>query len=259
MIQNLNAVQFTRFMTSGRTSPALCGCEDESGAVAGEYVVKLRGAVQQRGLLNELLGSKLATYFELPSPPPALIVLEPEIVELIAGTDPSKAELVRGSIGLNFGTQVLIGFSTWPVDRHIPEIMRNTAGEIFAFDALLQNPDRRHNNPNLLTGGDTMMIFDHEIAFSFLFDLFPSPTPWNMDRQGYLTDHVFYRQLKSQPIDLTTFTTRLSSITGTVLEHLFADVPPEWNNEDAGRIGQHLSAVRDHAEEFTEQIRRFLA
>jgi hypothetical protein len=259
MIQKLTAVQFTRFMTSGRTSPALCSCEDESGVAAGEYVVKLRGAVQQRGLLNELLGAKLATHFGLSSPIPALIVLEPAMIELMASTDPSKADKVRGSTGLNFGSQELIGYSTWPVDKDVPHVMRGAAVDTFAFDALVQNPDRVHSNPNLLTKGDTIMVFDHEIAFSFLRDIFPSPTPWKLDRQGYLINHVFYRQLKAQQIDLTRFSANLMSLSGAVLEEIFADIPPEWNNEDGPSIRHHLLAVREHADEFADELRRFLA
>ena len=57
MIRRLTAIQFERFMTSGRTSPALCGCEDESGVMVGEYVVKLRGAILESGLLNELFAA----------------------------------------------------------------------------------------------------------------------------------------------------------------------------------------------------------
>lgn len=226
--------------------------------MAGEFVLKLRGSIQERGLLNELVGAKLAAHFELSSPVPALIVLEPTLAELIANAYPLKAEIVRRSVGLNFGTQVLIGFSTWPVDKQVPDVMREAATNIFAFDALLQNPDRRHGNPNLLTKGDTMMVFDHEVAFSFLLDLFPSQTPWNMSNQRYMTDHVFYHQLKSQPIDLTTFTYKLDELSTEVLEEVFADVPAEWKNENGPRIVQHLSAVRDHAQEFAEQIRRFL-
>jgi hypothetical protein len=259
MIQHLTAVQFTRFMTSGRTSPALCGCEDASGEASGEYVVKLRGAVRETGLLNELVGAELAAHFGLSAPDPALIVLEPELVQLIASTEPSKADIIKASAGLNFGTQALIGFSTWPVDKQIPEAMRGTAVEIFAFDALIQNPDRRHSNPNLLTKGDAMMIFDHEIAFSFLLDLFPSPTPWNLDRQGYLIDHVFYRRLRSQPTGLERFMAKLGGLSDAVLGEIFADVPQEWNNENGPKIMQHLCAVREHADEFAEQIRRFLA
>jgi hypothetical protein len=258
MIQNLTAAQFDRFMSSGRTSPALCGCEDAEGNAVGEYVVKLRGAIQERGLLSELLGSRLATYFGIPSPLPALINLEQELVDLIAGREPSKAVLVRGSVGLNFGTKAEIGFSTWPVDKHIPEAMWDTAVNIFAFDALMQNPDRRHINPNLLSKGDTIIVFDHEIGFSFLLDIFPSLTPWDLRNQRYLEEHVFFRQLKAKFIDLTGFTAKLSEMSEKALADIFADVPAEWNNEDSMKIAQHLSALHDHAEEFAEQIRRFL-
>jgi hypothetical protein len=60
MIPRLTAIQFERFMTSGRTSPALCGCEDQAGTLTGEYVVKLRGAVGESALLYELLAARLA-------------------------------------------------------------------------------------------------------------------------------------------------------------------------------------------------------
>jgi len=181
------------------------------------------------------------------------------MLELIASTDASKAGMVRASEGLNFGAQELIGFSTWPVDKGIPEGMRGIAADIFAFDALVQNPDRRHVNPNLLVKGDTMMVFDHEIAFSFLLDIFPSPTPWRLDRDGYLADHVFYRQLRAQRIDLTNFSTNLVGLTDVTLQDFIADAPLEWGNENGPRICQHLLAIREHTEEFADEIRRFLA
>jgi hypothetical protein len=246
-------------MTSGRTSPALCGCEDASGAPVFEYVVKLRGSIQHRGLFNELIGAKLASHFGISSPSPALILLEPTLVDLIASRESAKGGIIRRSIGLNFGTQVLIGFSTWPVDKQLPEVMRGAAADIFAFDALIQNPDRRYNNPNLLTSGDAIMVIDHDLAFSFILDILPSSSPWALDRQGYLADHVFYRQLNSKAIDISGFIARLNELSGGVLDDIFADVPPEWNNEDALKIRQHIDAVRDHAAEFAEQIRRFLA
>jgi hypothetical protein len=53
MIRKLVAIQFVRFMTAGRTFPALLGCEDESGTTVGEYVVKLRGTVGEPGLMKD--------------------------------------------------------------------------------------------------------------------------------------------------------------------------------------------------------------
>jgi hypothetical protein len=132
-------------MTSGKTSPALCGCEDQSGVMVGEYVVKLRGAIGESGLLNELFAARLTGHFGLASPEPALIAMGEVLVDLIANTQPSHAARLRSSVGLNFGTKALSGFSTWPVDKPIPEAMWQAAVNIFAFDALVQNPDRRYS------------------------------------------------------------------------------------------------------------------
>jgi hypothetical protein len=259
MIRRLKAIQFERFMTSGKTSPALCGCEDQSGVMVGEYVVKLRGAVGEAGLLNELFAAKLAAYFGLASPEPALIAIDQALVDLVANTQPSQAARIKGSVGLNFGTKVLSGVSTWPVDKFIPDTMWQAAVDIFAFDALVQNPDRRFSNPNLFTRGDNLLIFDHEMAFSFLVTLLPSATPWKLDDQQYLTGHVFYRRLKSKPIDVTGFTASLGGLSDALLEGIVADVPAEWNNDNVPKIARHLRTVRDHAVEFAEEVRRILA
>jgi|GEM_PF-5306098 len=65
-------------MSTGRTCPALCGCEDDSGRRVGDYVVKLRGGMDrgEKGLVCELLGSLLATYFGIAVPEPAVVRIE---------------------------------------------------------------------------------------------------------------------------------------------------------------------------------------
>ncbi len=258
MIPKLVAIQFVRFMETGRTSPALFGCEDESGTVIGEYVVKLRGTVGAAGLLKELFASKLACHFGLVSPPPALIVIEQSLADLVAQAVPAQASVIEGSVGVNFGTQVQTGVSTWPVDKSIPAVMLQGATDIFAFDALVQNPDRRYSNPNLFTKGDSFIVFDHEMAFSFLLALLPSANPWSLDDQQYLLEHVFFRSLKSKAIDITPFTDSLAGLTDALLSELVAEVPSEWNSESLPKIKEHLCGMRDHAVEFNESLRRFL-
>ncbi|HWB86964.1 MAG TPA: HipA family kinase [Bryobacteraceae bacterium] len=100
MLPKLTAIHFERFMTSGRTSPALCGCEDHAGKPAGEYVVKLRGTVGATGLLNELFAAKLAGHFGLQSPEPALITIESTLAELIASYEPARASNMRAASAL---------------------------------------------------------------------------------------------------------------------------------------------------------------
>jgi len=90
-------------------------------------------------------------------------------------------------------------------------------------------------------------------------DLRPTAAPWRLDKQPYLTNHVFYRQLKSKPVDVDRFTTALADLPGSALDEILAEVPPEWNNKVLREVELHLRAVSEHATEFAEEVRRRLA
>src|SRR5712691_6522806 len=111
MVPLLAAIQFQRFMNSGRTLPAIFGCEDEWGTWVGEYVVKLRGGIEttESGLLRELVAARLAAHFGIASPDPAIVGIDEALAELIAKAEPSRAAHIRNSIGLNCGTRLVRG------------------------------------------------------------------------------------------------------------------------------------------------------
>jgi hypothetical protein len=149
--------------------------------------------------------------------------------------------------------------STWLVGRSIPEAMVADAVKIFAFDALIQNPDRRADNPNLFTQGDGIYVYDHELSFSFLLAIGASTQPWNLEGHNYLERHVFYSRLRSRELDFTDFKDRLNSLTETALARIETEIPKEWTVENWERIEAHLNETRTHADEFVEQVRRRLA
>jgi hypothetical protein len=166
---------------------------------------------------------------------------------------------MRGSIGLNFGSRQLNDVMTWPVDKSVPEAMWVTAVCIFAFDALIQNPDRKFSpNPNLFSRGDEIFAYDHELAFSFIEDIRPSETPWRLDRSSYLAEHVFFKRLRGREIDLNHFMTQLAALPDGALPAIMADIPAEWNNDSLARINSHICSVAGRPSEFAEEIRRRL-
>jgi len=147
----LNAVSYQKSMISGRTQPCLFFCEDDNGNDYGEYVVKLKAGMENRenGLMAELISSKLAHFLDMPAPSPAIINIDPLIAEVIPSQ--SLSIKIRESAGMNFGSKVITGgFDTWPIGKAIPSSLKQLAIEIFAFDALIQNPDRRPDKPNIL-------------------------------------------------------------------------------------------------------------
>jgi hypothetical protein len=258
VIDRVTASTFHRFTGSGRTSPAIFSCEGE--AISGEFVVKLRGGLErkERGLACELYASMLASYFGISCPRPAIVLLENDLIEAIVdelNAEARRAQIMRESHGLNFGTQFLVNLSIWPVDRLVPPTLQEAALKIYAFDALIQNPDRKYNNPNLGTRNDELFVFDHELAFSFLLSIFSSVAPWVLANEDYLEQHVFARALRQVAFS-DDFLHQLTNLSHELITLLSDQVPDQWRSEDLEKIERHLLLMSEHAAEFAEEVRR---
>ena len=239
-------------------------CEDREGNSAGEFVVKFKGGSETgvTGLACELIASVLAEKLGLMTPNPAVVDLDPAIGKVLSTQDSDVAEIIRKSRGLNFGSQVLTGgYGIIPIDKSIPASLRPLAAEIFAFDALIQNPDRKVHNQNLLWKGDEIFLIDHELGFAFLYQIGASGNPWEVRGQigDFLNEHIFYHELRGQIIDLSRFQGALQGTSDEDIDDIFDEVPRGWNNSRISRIRGHLRDVRDHAEEFINQVKWRLA
>lgn len=133
--------------------------------------------------------------------------------------EPELVKLVQGSPGSNFGSVHLgAGFTTWPPGRNPIGAQRDQAAEVFAFDTLIQNADRRAVNPNLWARSDKLGVYDHEQAFSFLSlpIIGGVPKPWTAASQGngfrFLEQHVFYGNLRGGRLNLGPFKEKLGAL-----------------------------------------------
>jgi hypothetical protein len=262
-ISRVTATTFHKFLGNGRTSPAIFTCEGPDLSAPEEFVVKLKGGLERRekGLLYELYASALAQYFGMLVPRPALVLIEEDLAGVVQerlADDRRGAQIIRDSVGLNFGSQFLVNLTVWPIDKYVPTNMREAAMKVFAYDALIQNPDRSFNNPNLGSRGDDLFVFDHEMAFSFLLSILPNPTPWNLAGEEYLSRHVFAKVLRNVPFPAD-FQEALIGLSDELLSRLGQQVPEEWRSEDLARIEAHLSIMREHASDFSEEVLRRLA
>ncbi len=156
ILERLSAVRFERDLVSGSTRPCIFSCVNEAGHHAGEYVVKFRSEVRgnELGLMFEVFAAQLAACLCIPMPNPALIRFPSDLAD--AMPEASVASRVRRSEGLNFGTRFLgRGYATWLVDDQIPNSLLSLAAAIVAFDALIDNADRR---PSALTRKDPGLL-----------------------------------------------------------------------------------------------------
>ncbi|MBI5212587.1 MAG: hypothetical protein HY957_04355, partial [Nitrospirae bacterium] len=209
------------------------------------------------GLAAELIASQLAYFLDIPTPEPAIIELDP----LLAGAipDPDLSLKIKESSGLNFGSRVITGgFETWPVGKAIPTSLRTLAAEIFAFDALIQNPDRKVNKPNILWKGDDLYIIDHEMSLMFIYEILPTTNPWQISNLRFIKDHLFCGNLKGQTVNLDRFAGALEMLTDNVVGTILSDVPEDWRSDNISKITTHINEIVYHSNDFVDEIRRAL-
>ena len=265
MLELLTATRYYRQMSNGRTGPLLLAAEDDDGKEI-EVVAKFsKGAdIGAAGLAREALCAMLAIDLGLPVPHPYLIRIEPEFIASVRLSDSGVAAYLAASLPIGFGSCKLPpGFSAWMRDRAVAKDLRQVATEILAFDLLIQNPDRRADNPNLECKGDEFAIFDHEMALITEGVLFWKP-PWTPGGLSVGTGnriHVLHAALKGKSSDLARLTGAWEAIRDERFASYLTALPPEWNNANAMATTAvtYLRDVRDNIKAAMDEVRRVLA
>lgn len=241
MIPELTATRFLKVMGSGRTQPCLLVGEDAEGNEV-EVVMKLKGHPQitPNGMVAEAMASLLATDLGLPVPVPYRMKIEKEFAQTVP--DPILRGYLEKSEGLNFASGCwAAGHTIWPKDRFIPKALKPVAMEIFAFDGLIQNPDRKVANPNCVFLGDALMLYDHELAFSHFLDFLPKH-PWEPGGMNCLSTHIFRQELRGEVLELDRFQGALEALDESRFQDYLKEIPAEWGGQTvtAEKIVEYL-------------------
>ena len=261
----LTATQFIKPMSVGRNRPLLLGCENDSGK-RFEMVVKFRGReMDGKAQMAELFTALLADDLGLQVPQAAIVDVPVGFEAVIAERE--LAKLVEDSPGLNFGSVHLgAGFTTWPPGRNPIGAQRDQAVDIFAFDTLIQNADRRAVNPNLWARSDRLGVYDHEQAFSFLSlpIIGGAPKPWAAASHGngfrFLEQHVFYGSLHGGRLNLGPFREKLGALTDKRIQGFLDTIPAGWlGDSDLRRqVAGYLHEARQHREDLVNFVKHIL-
>jgi hypothetical protein len=264
MLSQVTAVRFDGRAQSGRTIPCRLTCEaaDETEV---EVMAKLSDGCDRKvaALVMEAIAAMLASDLDLPVPEPFLVALEPEFIEGLS--DATVAAMALRSNRIAFGSKHLPpGYTTWPVGKTIPKDAMLIAAEIFAFDALTINEDRRPMNPNCLFNGANLAIYDHEMAFPDTKGILGWQPPWKLGSLEYKKqnrDHLFFEQLSGKPLNLDRFAGAWLNVTDERLEAYRAALPNEWNSasQHADQALLYIGQVRGNIEEALQEVRRVLS
>lgn len=202
-VSTVIATSYQMSLISGRTTPGVFICEDPTGHPVGEYVVKFRHNIEtgNAGLLRELVGNLLADQLGIETPDPGIVEIGSELAPAIS--DQKVSQVIKNSVGKNYGSRYLTGgYYTWPNDKIIPSSLKQAATDIFVFDALIQNPDRKRGRSNILWKSDVVTVIDHEMAFSFLLAIPAIKRQWDLSEQPYLGDHIFFMACDTRNLSL---------------------------------------------------------
>lgn len=259
-VPTLQAVDFRRGLQYGTTNPCVFACEDTDGQPAGEYVVKFRSTVRggATGLLFELVAARLGLYLGLRVPSPAIVNIDENLANAIP--DASVENRVRESAGLNFGCQYLSpGYVTWPINDPVPLALVTSALEIMAFDALIENVDRRREKPNLLYKGEEIFIIDHELSFSFVLLIGDKHAPFEYDSLTFLKNHPLYSGLFGHPVEISRFIGELESIDRNMIVSFFDEAPAEFGHAYKDRVTDWIVSAGTRTGILTDSLRRILS
>jgi hypothetical protein len=261
MIPRAVLTRIDRVAVQGRTGPILSACEVE-GDDEVEVFVKLSAGCDQAvvNLAREAIAACLAADLGLPVPKPWLVDIPPEIIPVVA--DAQIADKLRRSCPVAFGSTRTPGYSVWSSGQRLSDAMRPVASAILLFDAIIQNPDRRAENPNCLVQGNELRIIDHELAFAHRLILLWR-APWIL---GGLRDletpgrHIFVRELKGASVDFAPIKSRWTALSDARLQEYEEAIPQEWSaaHVDIGAALKLIADARDNIDACIGELRRIL-
>lgn len=257
MLQTWNALRVEHIKQSGRTRPLVIECTGDAGE-RQTLLVKARGLpeVDDLGLYCELLGNLIARELGLDTPQPSLVNLSQEFVT-------NANSFLRGSnlkleIGLGVGAEYFSkDFSAISAFSPLANEQIESAVRIYAFDLLVQNPDRRRENPNCAVSDKRLIAFDFNLAFSFLLPIFGERIEsWEVSKLHTIRqNHLFFNQLRRRTVDWQPFIKSVGSLTEERITEICEAVPPVWGNHTS-RICEHLLLAAEKHQELEFELQR---
>ncbi|HEX2868593.1 MAG TPA: HipA family kinase [Ignavibacteriales bacterium] len=211
--------------------------------------------------LSELCASFIASELDLKVPSPVIVEITEDFCELYRGEETFQS--LHNSIGLNFGTVYMEGWTTWNNDVHLLQKFHKNLLNIFIFDMFIENGDRRPDKPNMFTNREEIYIYDHETSFSFLhmFSSALNPAPWKLNSGDMYTadNHILFPYLKNKDFVSEDFFEKFDNLNTEFWSKAESLIPDAWRCDNFEKIKNYLSLKVINADKYKDEIRRLLS
>jgi hypothetical protein len=245
---------------TGANKPLLVRGVDDNGN-KGDYVVKFRGAerMSAEACMRELLAAFIAAQMEIRVVHPVIVNISQDFVDLLQGN--SAWQYASKSLGYNYGSEYIKRYTTIIPTQDLNNHQLHPAQTIFAFDVTIQNPDRTNEKPNMFSDGTEIVIYDHELAFSFVMDIFPNPKPWELRQIDleWINRHCLLPKIRGKEYDFEEFSNRFDNLDENFWTIAKSLIPKEWLSDQFDRIKQHFSAICNNKDAFIIELKKLMS
>lgn len=256
----IEALSPHKLFETGANKPLLITGVDVNGN-KGDFVVKFRSAerMSYEASMRELLAAFIAIEMEIVIVNPVLVNISQNFVDLLLGDN--AWQYASTSLGFNYGSEYIKDYSTLIISQRLNNNQLPYAQTIFAFDILIQNSDRRVDKPNMITDGKEIVIFDHELAFGFIFDLFKNPRPWEIRESDmqWINNHCLFPKIKGENFDFDDFSQRLDNLDNNFWDQAWNLIPNEWCSEQFNLIRNHITAILENKGAFILELKKLMS
>ena len=113
----------------------------------------------------------------------------------------------------------------------------------------------------MLTDGEKILLFDHELAFGFVMDIIKNPKPWLISESdlGWIKNHYFFPTLKGNEHNFDAFVNKLIVLNDQFWDKLQRIIPAEWLTDHFDKIKNNLTSLVLHKDQFKEQLNKILS
>lgn len=257
MLDEIYASRMERVLDSGRTKPCLVTCEDAESREISVVVKLSNGCIEQEhNLALEALAAMLAADLNLPVPNFYVVVVDDAFVESLRGRS-TAFHAFSNSCRLAFGSHHVQGHAPWITRSVVPKALQQIAAEVFIFDSIIRNVDRRPDKPNCLFSGDDIAIIDHELSFQYEIFWKPPFEDGGLDSGSNPDAHIFaphYFQDKTE-LNFVEFTRKWKGISDDRFGAYLDAIPAQWKTQSKKLSDEieYLKSIRDNIDDVVKE------
>lgn len=260
-LPEIYALSGIKLLGSGTTQPMLIRGVCTKSNVKEDYVVKYIKSprMSPESSCRELIAAFIAKELEMNVADPATIIVTDEFVETLIGKEGYK--FAQNSLGLNFGCKYVPGMMEILINQPLTNNQYEQAERIFALDIFISNADRNHNKQNMLTDGEKILIFDHELAFGFVMDIIKNSTPWILSDSDkvWVKNHFFYQAMKEGEPNFDTFVEKFEVLNENFWNCLNVLIPEKWRTQQVDEIKSNLTALIENKGMFLREVYKIVS